>query len=77
MRRIRVFFVVVSVLLLLAVPASAQDYPKGEIFAGFSYANADDTIDNERESFYGLQTSFAGSLNESFGIVLDFGAQVS
>ena len=32
MRRLRVFFVVVSVLLLLAVPASAQDYPKVEIF---------------------------------------------
>ena len=32
MRRIRVFFVVVSVLLLLALPASAQDYPKVDFF---------------------------------------------
>ena len=77
MRRIRVFFVVVSVLLLLAVPASAQDYPKVEIFGGFSYANVDDTIDNEREQFLGFQASFAGNLNESFGIVGDFGAQES
>ena len=75
MRRIRVFFVVVSVLLLLAVPASAQDYPKVEIFGGISYANVDDTIDMEREQFFGLQTSFAGNLNESFGIVGDIGAQ--
>ncbi len=77
MRRIRVFFVVVSVLLLLAVPASAQDYPKGEIFVGISYANVDDTIDKEREQFFGFQASFAGNLNESFGIVGDFGAQGS
>ena len=77
MRRLRVFFVVVSVLLLLAVPASAQDYPKVEIFGGISYANVDDTIDNEREQFLGFQTSFAGNLNEYFGIVGDYGAQVS
>ncbi len=77
MRRIRVFFVVVSVLLLLAVPASAQDYPKGEIFVGISYANVDDTIDKEREHFIGFQTSFAGNLNESFGIVADFGSQLN
>ena len=75
MRRIRVFFVVVSVLLLLAVPASAQDYPKVEIFGGISYANVDDTIDIEREHLFGFQTSFAGNLNKYFGIVGDFGVQ--
>ena len=75
MRRIRVFFVVVSMLLLLALPASAQDYPKVEFFGGISYANLDDTIDKEREHFFGFQTSFAGNLNESFGIVGEFGIQ--
>ncbi len=75
MRRIRVFFVVVSALLLLALPASAQDYPKAEIFGGFSYVNVEDPIDIEREAFIGFQTSFAGNFNKSFGIVGDFGGQ--
>ncbi len=72
MRRIGIFVVGVS-LLLLALPASAQDYPKAEIFGGISYANVDDPIDNERETFFGFQTSVAGNFNKSFGIVGDFG----
>ncbi len=72
MRRIGVFVVGVSVLLL-ALPASAQDYPKAEIFGGFSFASVDDPIDMERETFFGFQTSVAGNFNKSFGIVGDFG----
>ena len=72
MRRIGVSVVWVSVLLL-ALPASAQDYPKAEIFGGFSFASVDDPIDIEREAFLGFQTSFAGNFNKSFGIVGDFG----
>ena len=74
MRRIGVFVVGVSVLVLvLALPASAQDYPKAEIFGGFSFASVDDPIDFEWEAFLGFQTRFAGNLNKSFGIVGDFG----
>ena len=72
MRRIAIYAVVVGVLLL-ALPASAQDYPKAEFFGGFSFASVDDPIDIEREGFFGFQTSFAGNFNKSFGIVGDFG----
>ena len=75
MRRIAVSFVVMSVLFL-ALPASAQDYPKAEIFGGFSFASVDDPIDIEREAFLGFQTSFAGNFNKSFGIVGDFGGPI-
>lgn len=74
MRRIGVFVVGVSVLLL-ALPASAQDYPKAEIFVGASYAGVDDPIDPERENFVGFQTNFAGNFNRSFGIAGDFGVE--
>jgi len=72
-RNIRVLGLVCLLVLVLALPASAQDYPKAEIFGGFSFAIVDDPIDFEREAFLGFQTRFAGNLNKSFGIVGDFG----
>ena len=63
----------IAFALLLGMPVQAQDYPKAEIFGGFSFAIVDDPIDNERETFSGLQTSVAGNFNKSFGIVGDFG----
>ena len=82
MRRIVVSFVVVSVLLL-ALPAMAQDYPRWEIFGGFSYANVD--LDVQRtlfggttldQNFYGLQLAFSYNPHPNLRLLLlDLGIQ--
>jgi len=68
---------------LLAVPAMGQDeYPKAEIFGGFSYLNADTTplsdlfgVEVGRQNALGFQASVAGNFHKNVGIVADFGAQ--
>ena len=62
---------------LLAVPAMGQDeYPKAEIFGGFSYLNADTTdLGIERQDALGFQASVAGNFHKNIGIVGDFGGQ--
>ncbi len=82
MRRIVVSFVVVSVLLL-ALPAMAQDYPRWESFGGFSYANVD--LDVQRtlfggttldQNFYGLQLAFSYNPHPNLRLLLlDLGIQ--
>ena len=53
---------------LLAVPASAQnEYPRAELFAGYSMVNSDSTV------FHGWDFSIAGNPHKVFGIVADFG----
>ena len=82
MRRIVVSFVVVSVLLL-ALPAMAQDYPRWEAFGGFSYANVDlgvqrtllgvTTLD---QNYNGLQLAFSYNPHPNLRLILlDFGIQ--
>lgn len=82
MHRIVVSFVVVSVLML-ALPAMAQDYPRWEGFGGFSYANVDlgvqrtlfggTTLD---QSFYGLQLAFSYNPHPNLRLLLlDLGIQ--
>mgnify|MGYP001106952547 CR=1 FL=1 len=59
---------------LLAVPAMGQDeYPKAEIFGGFSYLNVD--TGDTRENTLGFQASVAGNFHKNIGIVGDFGGQ--
>ena len=53
-------------LLLVTVPAMAQDPPKAEVFAGGSY------LRTEGANFRGWNASVAGNLNDWFGIVGDF-----
>jgi len=72
-----------AALLLISIPASAQDtYPSVEIFGGYSYfsqdlnINFDDDDDifdfDEREAFHGVGFSLAGNFNRHFGLVGDF-----
>lgn len=59
---------------LLAVPAMGQDeYPKAEVFGGFSYLNLDAL--GTRENALGFQASVAGNFHKNIGIVGDFGGQ--
>ena len=60
------FFVVV--ILLLALPAAAQETPKAEFFAGYSYFRPEGGGIN----LHGWNAAVAGNLNQWFGIVGDF-----
>jgi opacity protein-like surface antigen len=71
-------------LFALSLPVYAQsDYPKFEVFGGYSYfsadVNFDDPFDNDgndffsqREGFHGGAFSLAGNLTRHFGVVADF-----
>ena len=62
------------ILLLLSSSALGQDgdYPKVEVFGGFSYLSADL---GTRENFFGFQGSVSGNVKENIGIVVDVGGQ--
>jgi len=73
-----------GVILLCTAPARAQsDYPKAEVFGGYSYFSADikisdpfdtsgDPFFQQREGFHGFAVSGAANLSRSFGVVADF-----
>lgn len=72
--------------LLLSIPSFAQEvnYPKAEIFGGFSIASVSlpsafdtttDTLTTARNSFWGWQGSANYNLTHHLGIVADFGGQ--
>jgi len=75
-------FMFLAAMLLAAIPANAQsEYPRAEIFGGYSYLSADTGVDideefegffDNRESFHGVGFSVAGNLSRRFGIVADF-----
>ncbi len=60
------------ILLLLSSSALGQDYPRMEVFGGFSYFSADA---GTRESFYGWQASISANFQENIGFTLDSGGQ--
>ena len=58
---------------IVSIPAFAQsDYPKAEVFGGFSIFSVGD---GERDQLYGFQASVAGNFHKSVGLVADFGGQ--
>ncbi len=61
-------------LLLLSSSALGQDgdYPRVEVFGGFSYFSADA---GTRESFFGWQASISANFHENIGFTLDSGGQ--
>jgi hypothetical protein len=75
-RRSLVCAAALAVICAAAAPdASAQDYPKLEIFGGGSVVCAFCNESPGREGLGGWQASAAGNLNKTFGIVGDFGGQ--
>ncbi len=62
-----------GLLLLVATPVSAQSYPTGELFGGFSQFNLD--TPSLAIDFYGGQASISANFNPNVGITADFGAQ--
>ena len=69
----RKLILLLGLVLLSTNQASAQDYPKGEVFGGFSYANVD--INGDREGLYGWQASRSGNFHRNVGFTADFGGQ--
>ncbi|MEJ2247690.1 MAG: hypothetical protein P8Y80_16680 [Acidobacteriota bacterium] len=67
-----------GIFILLCGSAFAQDdYPKAEVFGGFSILSvgSDEDVFSEREQFYGFQANAAFNVSENFGAVADFGGQ--
>jgi peptidoglycan-associated lipoprotein len=62
---------VCGVLLFSAVAASAQDYPKAEVFGGYSYLHVSDQ--GASANFNGGSGSVSYNPNSWLGIVGDFG----
>ncbi len=60
-----------GLVLALAVSASAQDYPKAEIFGGYSYLHT--SINGVGFSSNGASGSFSVNPNNWLGLVGDFG----
>ncbi|MCI0628126.1 MAG: porin family protein [Acidobacteria bacterium] len=53
--------------LVFALPLSAQDdYPKVEVFGGYSYANLD--LSGNRDSAHGWHASITGNPHKNFGL---------
>ena len=63
-------------LLLLSSSALGQDgdYPKVEVFGGFSWIEIDG-VGGEDERFNGWQASISGNFHENIGIVVDAGGR--
>jgi opacity protein-like surface antigen len=63
----RVFFFFLVFLMALPVAMMAQDYPKAEVFGGYSYVRAQGLNVN------GWDAAVAGNVNDWFGVKADFG----
>jgi opacity protein-like surface antigen len=67
-----------AAVVLAAIPAYAQrDYPKAEVYGGYSYYSADINTNNpfsstEREGAHGVAFSGAAYFSEHLGAVADF-----
>lgn len=62
-------------LLLLAVPAAAQEAPKAEVFAGYSNLRMHPGSGANGFNLNGWNTSVVGNFNRWFGIKADFAGQ--
>jgi len=54
-------------LMLLAVPAFAQDYPKAELFGGYSFMRADTGVGTHYNA-NGWAAGLTGNANDWFGV---------
>jgi hypothetical protein len=65
--KMRKVFVATIFVFCWCLTATAQDYPKAEVFGGYSYFRGD-----EAENLHGWGASIAGNFNKWFGVVADF-----
>jgi hypothetical protein len=71
----KIMFALLLVLILGSFSAWAADaeFPKAEVFGGFSVASID--AGSERINPLGFQASVAGNFHKNIGVVADFGGQ--
>jgi opacity protein-like surface antigen len=62
----RKFFLISGVILCFPLMGASQDYPKVEVFTGYSYLRGDFDA-----NFNGWNVSVAGNVNNWFGVVGD------
>lgn len=67
----RLWLIAAVMLLFSSVPALAQEYPRVELFGGYSALVSGD-IDN-LDHVNGIGLDFAGNFNRNFGFVAEFG----
>ena len=56
----------------ISVLAQATEYPKAEVFGGFSTLSIGN---GDREQWYGWQAAATGNIHRAIGFVADFGSQ--
>lgn len=74
MKKFVMFFGILALVASKQLVFAQVDFPRAEIFGGFSYLPAG-KADFPRENSYGFQFSINGNLNRWFGAVADFGGQ--
>jgi hypothetical protein len=67
----RKLFAVVAVLLIYPIVAAAQDAPKYEVFAGYSYQNFGEATSLRRASLNGWEASVTANITDNVGVELD------
>jgi len=67
----RLWLIAAVVLLFSSVPALAQEYPRVELFGGYSALVSGD-VDN-LDHVNGIGLDFAGNFNRNFGFAAEFG----
>jgi opacity protein-like surface antigen len=68
---LRRMILLTAFVLLCASPVWGQDdYPRGEVFAGYSYFNADLVV--QRKGGHGFEVSGAGNFHRNVGVEVDF-----
>ena len=61
-------FLMCAIFFCVPLIAAAQEYPKAEVFTGYSYLRG-----NPDANFNGWNASVAGNFNKWFGLTADFG----
>ena len=74
----KTILLLLGMLILVCGTAFAQDYPKAEVFGGFSVLTVGDSsnpFENQRDNFFGFQADGAFNFHENLGVEADFGGQ--
>ena len=69
------FFSVTSLILVASLSTMAQDYPKAEVFGGYSFLHADDSLSFRSAggaNLHGWNASVTANLDRWFGLTADF-----
>ncbi len=62
-----------ALVFLIAAPLVAQEYPKAQVFAGYSYLSTDTSGLAGRHGLNGWNGQASWNVNDWFGVTADFG----